>query len=237
MEKSEAQQAAINLGKLLVKELQLETSVDTLGRWMAHYLAIKMTEAENANGGEKSRLEKECFNIILKIWNHRWQLPGNSKPFQNFVPIFEFLVKLNPDSDRLFYYDDARASKKRTVTKKISKSDEWLDIANAVDKYARICIKHVLNNATSELTTQEDKKWLENAPRVLPDIDVQIINMLLDKEKNLDLIGSTEENKEDLIKKIEIEKLQSNIEFLQNFQKFHGKLLRDLKQKLAEVNQ
>lgn len=44
MEKSEVYQNAINLGKLLINELQLEPSVDTLGRWMAHYLAIKMSE-------------------------------------------------------------------------------------------------------------------------------------------------------------------------------------------------
>lgn len=237
MEKSEAQQKTINLGKLLVKELQLEQSVDTLGRWMAHYLAMKMTEAESASDQEKSRLDKECFDIILKIWSHRWQLPGNSKPFQNFVPIFEFLVKLNPDRERSFYFDDAIASKKKTVTKKTFNSDGWLDVAKAADKYARICIDQALNNAASEVTTDEETKWLENAPRLTEDIDVQIINIVLDKEKDFDLIDSTEESKEDLMKKIKIEKLQSNIDFLQNFQKLHGKLLKNLKQKLATVNQ
>jgi hypothetical protein len=49
------------------------------------------------------------------------------------------------------------------------------------------------------------------------------------------MIDSTEESKEDLMKNIEIEKLKSNIDFLQNFQKVHIKLLKDLKQKLADV--
>lgn len=237
MEKSEAQKRAINLGKLLVKELQLESSVDTLGRWMAHYLAIKMTEAENAGGKEKNRLEKECFEIILKIWDHRWQMPGNSKPFQNFVPIFEFLAKLNPDRERSFYFDDAIiAKKKETVSEKLSKSEEWLSIAKTTDKYARIFIEYAINNAAAEVSGGGDIKWLENAPYLTEDIDVQIINVVLDKQKDIDL-DSTEESEEDLMKKIEIEKLQSNIDFIQSFQKLHQKLLRNLKQRLLTLNQ
>lgn len=235
MEKSEAYQKAINLGKLLVNELQLEPSVDTLGRWMAHYLAIKMSEAEKAIGKEKIELEKECFDIILRIWSHRWKMPENSKPFKNFEPIFEFLVKLNPERPRSFYFDNAVADKHKDAAKKVSKSDVWFEIAKDLDKYARICIAQALHNAALELSTSEQEEWLKNAPRLTEDIDVKIIKFVLHKEKDFDLIESTEESKEDLMKKIEIEKLKSNIDFLQNFQKVHSKLLKDLKQKLADV--
>ena len=153
MEKSEVQQRAINLGKLLVNELQLEPSVDTLGRWMAHYLAIKMSEAEIATGKEKILLEKECFEIILKIWSHRWKMPDYSKPFRNFESIFDFLVKLNPDRDRTLYFDDTNYNKTKTSTKKLSKNEEWLEIAKDVDKCARICIDQALNNAALEIST------------------------------------------------------------------------------------
>lgn len=235
MEKSEAQQSAINLGKLLVNELQLEPSVDTLGRWMAHYLAIKMSEAEKAKGSEKIHLEKECFEIILRIWNHRWKLPGNSKPFRNFEPIFEFLAKLNPDRQRSFYFDNAMADKNRLDVKKPSKSDTWLEIAEDVDKYARICIDLALNSAALELSTSEQEEWLENAPKLTADNDIKIIKIVLNKERDYDLLDSTEESKEDLMKKIKIEKLQSNIDFLQNFKKIHATLLKSLRQKLAEL--
>ena len=235
MEKSEAQQRAINLGKLLVNELQLETSVDTLGRWMAHYLAIKMSEAENAIGIEKIELEKECFDIILRIWNHRWKLSGKAKPFRNFEPIFEFLVKLNPERQRPYYFDNFLEDKNIEVTKKPSNSDVWLNIAKDVDKYARICINQALHNTALELSTAEQEEWLQNAPRLTEDIDVKIIKYVLYNEKDFDMIDSTEESKEDIMKNIEIEKLKSNIDFLQNFQKVHSKLLKDLKQKLADV--
>jgi hypothetical protein len=235
MEKSEAYQKAINLGKLLVNELQLEPSVDTLGRWMAHYLAIKISEAEYAKGNEKIGLEKECFDIILRIWNHRWKMPGNSKPFKDFEPIYEFLVKLNPERQRTYYFDNALVEKNKEVIKKPSNSDVWLEIAKDVDKYARICINQALHNAASELSTTKEEEWLKNVPRLTEDIDVKIIKYVLYNEKDFDMIDSTEESKEDLIKKIEIEKLKSNIDFLQNFQKVHSKLLKDLKQKLADV--
>ncbi|OYX85553.1 MAG: hypothetical protein B7Y83_04285 [Flavobacteriales bacterium 32-34-25] len=235
MEKSEAQQRAINLGKLLVNELQLETSVDTLGRWMAHYLAIKMSEVENAIGIEKIELEKECFDIILRIWNHRWKLSGNAKPFRNFEPIFEFLVKLNPERQRPYYFDNFLEDKNIEITKKPSNSDVWLKIAKDVDKYARICINQALHNTALGLSTAEQEEWLQNAPRLTEDIDVKIIKYVLYNEKDFDMIDSTEESKGDLMKNIEIEKLKSNIDFLQNFQKVHSKLLKDLKQKLADV--
>ena len=207
MEKSEAQQKAINLGKMLVKELQLEPSVDTLGRWMAHYLAIKINEAENATGEEKKAIEKECFDIILRIWKHRWKLPGNSKPFRNFEPIFEFMVKLNPERQPPFYFD-AFEGKKENTAMKLSKSDEWLSIAKNTDKYARICITQALQNAALELSTTEQEEWLKNAPRLTEDIDVKIIKYVLHKEQDFYLIEGSEESKEDLMKKIKIEKLQ-----------------------------
>ena len=66
MEKLESQEKVINLGKFLVKQLNLDKSVDTLGRWMAHYLALKISEAENAKGKDKIALEEECFKTILQ---------------------------------------------------------------------------------------------------------------------------------------------------------------------------
>ncbi|MBC7410084.1 MAG: hypothetical protein H7339_17000 [Arcicella sp.] len=236
MEKLESREKVINLGKLLVKELNLNQSVDTLGRWMAHYLAIKMNEVEDASGIEKSILEKECFDTILEIWSHRWNLPSNSKPLRNFKPIFDFLVKLNPDRERPFYFDNAITDKKEAEAKKIFKRYGWLEIAKDADKYARICIDQALNNAALELSSTEQAKWLSNIPRLTEDVDVNIIKIVLHREKDSDQIDGTEKSKVKLIKKIEIEKLQSNIDFLQNFKKIHGKLLRDLRQKLAALS-
>ena len=68
MEHLEQQKKAINLGKLLVNELGLESSNDTLSRWMAHYISEKMLLAEKLpEGEEKNKAEKDCFETILKL--------------------------------------------------------------------------------------------------------------------------------------------------------------------------
>ena len=237
MEKSEAYQKAINLGKLLVKELEMEPGVDTLGRWMAHYLALKMTEVENTDGEKKSALEKECFDLILKIWSHRWKLPGNANPIKNFEPIFEFLAKLNPERKQSFYFDDVLTRKTKKTVRKLSKSDSWLQLAKDADVYARTCIDQALHNAAAELNSSEQNEYLENLPRLTEDTDVKIIRFVLHNEKDTDLLDSTEESKEALMKKIETEKLQSNIELLKGFRKNHLKLIKTLEQKLTEVTE
>ena len=48
------------LGKKLIDELGLDQSVDTLGRWMAHYIAEKMEDAQAAIGESRDR---KCPNV------------------------------------------------------------------------------------------------------------------------------------------------------------------------------
>ena len=43
------------LGKKIVDELGLDQSADTLGRWMAHYLAEKIEDAKAATGEARAR--------------------------------------------------------------------------------------------------------------------------------------------------------------------------------------
>ena len=61
----------LNLGKLLVGELGLEYSVDTLSRWMAHYIAEQMRIIESTENDDKKLAEEKCFETILKLWKHR----------------------------------------------------------------------------------------------------------------------------------------------------------------------
>jgi hypothetical protein len=231
MEKSESQEKVINLGKLLVKQLDLDQSVDTLGRWMAHYLAMKMCEAENAVGKEKAILEKECFDTILQIWDHRWKKNANSNPIKNFEPIFEFLTKFNPNGNDPFYYNDLRDIRK-TVTNEKSRVDSWLEVARHFDKYARICVDYALANATKDLTNEEQLYWFKNSPNLTRDIDMAIIKILLDQGDTLDFDKDDKTAKENYIKRMDVEKLKYNISFLESHQKMHRKLLKDLKNKL-----
>lgn len=234
MEKSETQQKVINLGKLLVKQLNLDNSVDTLGRWMAHYLAMKMSESEKASGKEKVFLEKECFEIILKVWNHRWKMSANSNPLKNYEPILEFLTRFNPNRNEPFYFNNLYLEEKSASLKQNS-GNSWMQIASDFDKYARICVDYALANATAELSDKEHLYLLENLPNLTDDIDISIIKILLDQDELLDLNEELITN-EDYAKRMDTEKLKYNISFLENHQKLHRKLLKDLKDKLAAIN-
>lgn len=108
METLQLQQKVLNLGKLFVKELKLEPGVDTFSRWMAHYLAEKISFAERSEGKEKEMAEKECFDVILKLWEHRHSLPSGRRPFQSFEPILDTLSQLNPDTEEPYFYNALR---------------------------------------------------------------------------------------------------------------------------------
>ncbi len=103
MEDSKAQNKILTLGKAIVKELELNPGVDTLAKWMAHYVAEKIALAERLSGNKKKQAEEECFEIISKLWEHRWSIPHNKPFLQDFEPLFETVNKLNPNKDVQFF--------------------------------------------------------------------------------------------------------------------------------------
>ena len=66
----------VTLGKRIVQELDLEDSVDTLGRWMAHRIAELMERAEQAQTDEdREAARRDCTNVIIRLWEHRGKFP------------------------------------------------------------------------------------------------------------------------------------------------------------------
>lgn len=77
------------LGKKIIEELSLDDSVDTLGRWIAHYIAELITSIEKAeNEDDKQRLKNECADMVLKLWVHIEYVPGSLEPFK----VYEILL-------------------------------------------------------------------------------------------------------------------------------------------------
>jgi hypothetical protein len=114
MEDLRQQEQIINLGKSLVKELGIENGTDTLSRWMSHFLADKISLAERLpDGNEKANVQKECFEVILKLWAHRWELPRGKRPFERFEPILDVLRKINPEREDSFFF--VQASRNETT--------------------------------------------------------------------------------------------------------------------------
>ncbi len=136
----------------MVKELGLDPGVDTLARWMAHYIAEQLIIIESSTGREKAKAEKECFDTILKLWQHRSVYPNGLRFLMKALNlIFRVLERLDRKTNRLIfliitYVEGEEANK---VPKSVK---QWLDIALGIDQIARIWLNYVFKQAALSAT-------------------------------------------------------------------------------------
>lgn len=87
--------AVLDLGRTIVQELSLEPSVDTLGRWMAHYVAQLIKEAENASGDTQPEKQRLAADAIMKLWAHRSKYENRINPLHELAPVIQVLRSLS----------------------------------------------------------------------------------------------------------------------------------------------
>lgn len=232
MENSEIQKRTIKLGENLVKALGLDTSVDTLSRWMAHYIAEQMSIAKKAKGKEKIRAEQQCFETILKLWQHRSHLPAGIRPFESFDPILRTLERFDPDNKQPYFYQSQGSPKKNKSDKKESDDVQmWLDIAQGIDQAARIWLEFVFRQAALNATDKTTITWLENAIVESSGNEVSIIVRLTDAR--LEDVGDVDVQEQ----KAKQDKLKSRIEQLDSFNKFSQTLRAMFVDELNAISQ
>lgn len=142
-----------SFGRKLIDALQLEPT-DTLGRWMAHFLAERLVDAERATGPEKECLEREVFDLVLQLWKHRGGWPGRRRPFQETDDLADRL-RTFIDRTRPWYFGPD------TVDSNHSPGD-WIDKARALDRTARDLIGWCITHAVAE-TSQADAAWVDDS--------------------------------------------------------------------------
>ena len=194
--------SVLALGKKIVDELGLDQSTDTLGRWMAHYIAEKMEEAEAATGEVRNRKMSECSDAILKLWAHRSELPNGQRPFEEFESIFRTLQSLDPDDTTPRYFRDVRSAVDQD--NEDAPTVQWLSIASGLDYTARVLIRYCLASAAQE-AVEKSREWVVLARAIAEEEDVDIrtvqaITDLLDSENSDD----SERIKEDMLKRLEV---------------------------------
>lgn len=100
-------QDVLALGRQLVEELQLEPSVDTLGRWMAHHLAELMTDAENGEDpAARSVATRQAVETILRVWSHRATY-HKINPLADLMPVLSVLRTLAEEAPPWGYIPDS----------------------------------------------------------------------------------------------------------------------------------
>ncbi len=147
----------LSLGKLLVEELGLDKSVDTLGRWMAHYIAELIRSAESASEEDRYEKRSQCASAIIELWAHHTVMPKESRPFRDFEPILRALDSLDPDKVASRYYESIR--EKAAKDEKNTESAAWLETADGVDYTARLLIRFCLACAARDVV-DKSKEWV-----------------------------------------------------------------------------
>ncbi len=154
VENSELQEKVLNLGKLIIKELKSDERLDVLSKWMIFYISEQITLIEGATPKEKENLNYKCFDLILKLWHHRYCFPNNKSPFQRFENIFDTLEQIEPENNKPYFY-----RKPYREVKIESKIQKWMEIAKGIDDAARVWLTYVFEEASKETLDEEMVEW------------------------------------------------------------------------------
>jgi len=189
-EQSARSKALVALGKKLIAELGFGDSVDTLGRWMAHYIAELVQEAESAASDDRPAKQAQLRDSILALWAHRFELPTGKRPFGEFEPILRALASLDPESQSPRYLSQSRAPDNESDESKETR--EWIEAANGLDHISKVLIDYCLTLA-ADAALDKSKEWVKLAKEAGIDDSFEFIVFQFIKDQS-DLMKETDPN-------------------------------------------
>ena len=150
----------LELGKLLAAELD---QTDTLGRWIAHYLAERMISLEQKTGSKRGIAEAEVADLILRLWSLRRQLPGGRLPLAEVDEVEAAIERLAPGRRPWAYFGafaaDTEPSPEETET------STTLKAALLVDRLAGDLVHGLIGRAAA-LAEEDDAAWVAHAEQI-----------------------------------------------------------------------
>jgi hypothetical protein len=214
----------LEIGRALIKELALEPGDDTLCRWMAHYIAELIEGAETAREADRPEKLAKCSEIIIALWQHRYELPNGKRPFEEFEPIFRAIESLDPDDDTPRYFRSVRnASDKADVN---AEAKKWLELAEGLDYSAKILIRYCLEQASQD-ALDKSQEWvrLAEVAGLEGSIELPVIRFIT-AENELASESETDERARKL--------LEDRISRLNSFKEMAESLASDMRRKLKK---
>lgn len=183
MEKSKHYKDILALGRLLVIELGLEQSVDTLGRWMAHHISELIVEADKT-GSDKPDVEDRCREAVLALWKHIRFFPKGQHPIENIEPLLATIQALDPENQAYFYQSAAQTQIDQSTLSDEAKN--WLELSLGIDYSARLLISMCLKNVAQEIA-EEKSDLLELARSLDADTPItHVVRILTDEQEKSD---------------------------------------------------
>ncbi len=150
----------LELGKLLAAELE---QTDTLGRWIAHYLADRMTSLEKKTGSERDTAEAEVADLIFRLWSLRRQLPSGRLPLAEVDEVEAAIERLTPGRRPWAYFGafaaDTEPSPEETET------STTLKAAQLVDRLAGDLVHGLIGRAAA-LAEENGAAWTKHAEKL-----------------------------------------------------------------------
>lgn len=163
-------ESVIALGKRLVEELGMEPGVDTLGRWMAHYIAELIKKAEETDDPDiRSEAQEKCCETILRLWEHRAALPRGVRPLANLEGVLLAIEKFRGEQNPWSVFSTEEAERI---------GGPWIWFAKVVEDIGlRMCRIAVLT-AIAEASLGKEKRWLQEHKEMLSEEEIKVIQTL-----------------------------------------------------------
>ncbi|QXV63725.1 hypothetical protein INP83_11455 [Mucilaginibacter sp. 21P] len=202
MEPSKQSKEILNLGRKIVEQLGQEQSHDVLGHWLSYHLAELMKTAELAEGKSKKALEKECVELILKIWKNRANAPRALRPLTDLESAIRLLQEIGNSRDHTWSAYLFRGK------------DPWHKSGATIHETANLMMGLLLYTQTLETDWANLESWRESLPTMLNEEEVSLIDGIkglagrVQYYYGLDKLG----NDKALINKAVIEKLRKELE-------------------------
>jgi hypothetical protein len=151
----QSEEEIIKLGKRLIEELKLEYTVNTLARWMVHYLAELIQNVEKCKSEqEKKKLQKECCDIILKVWSKKENLPMR-QPLEDLKPIIELL--------KVFKKDELSFLPNWLEYRHLPSNNEWATFIDLVkNNTEKLFLTVISTNLNKDLLLKTSDWFIEN---------------------------------------------------------------------------
>lgn len=218
-------EATLELGRKLTQELGIDQSVDTLGRWMAHYIAELIQDAEKASAEERPAKLRACCDAILNLWKHRHTLPNGKRPFEELEPLLRVLESLDPENDTPRYFLSVRGSVDGSEENDEMKS--WLELIDCLDYSVKILIRYCLTQA-AQTALNKSVEWVALAEAAGADESVEypIIRLASDEDSMLKSSDPGEKERK---------RIEDRIERLEAFAKMAMAVVSELRQEVQQA--
>lgn len=219
---SERCEATLELGRKLTKELGIDQSVDTLGRWMAHYIAELIQGVEKASAEERPAKVRACCDAILNLWKHRHTLSDGKRPFEELEPLLRTLESIDPEDDTPRYFRAERNV--ANATEKDDEAETWFKLIDGLDYSAKILIRYCLTQAAGK-SINKSVEWVALAEAAGADegIELPLIRMIIDEDSMFEESNPGVEERK---------RIENRIERLEGFVKMAMAVVSDLRQEV-----